>query len=308
MQNVPLRTASVLLFVSFLILLVPLFYFFLLPRLSNEGYEAPEQGKLNIVTTTYPLYDFTKNVGGDVVSVTNATPSGVEPHDFEPTAKQVAFMEDADIFIMNGAGLDAWAEDIAVNVKANGGRVLTMSEAIDMKAEDPHIWLDPVRAEEMVREIEKVLIAADKENADSYGANSSAYQAKLSELDSAYRIDLSSCSLHDIIVAHDAFSYLGERYTINVHHILGVSPDEEPSAKDLSHLVDAAKNLGIKTIFFETLLSPKLSETIANDIGGKTAVLNPVEGLTEAQEEKGDDYLSLMRENKRELQKALLCQ
>ncbi len=297
-----------MLFVLSFFLLVGVFVFTLYPRIKTSSYPTPSEGKLNIVTTTYPLFDFTRNVGGEFVSVTNATPPGVEPHDFEPTPREVAFMETADVFIMNGGGMDAWADDVATAVKNRGGVVVNMEDVVEFSAGDPHIWLDPVRAQDMVKAIRRGLGLADEAHRDMYEAQAFSYTEKLKELDSEYAMAFKSCKLHDIIVAHDAFSYLGERYTINIHHILGISPDVEPSAKDLSSLVETAKSLGITTVFFETLLSPKLSQTIADDIGGTTAILNPIEGLTDEQIAAGEDYLSLMKENLTALKQALVCQ
>jgi zinc transport system substrate-binding protein len=275
---------------------------------NQTDYVEPPDGVLKVIATAYPLADFAKNVGGDFIFVTNATPPGVEPHDFEPTPKEVAFMETADVFIMNGAGLDTWADDIAKTIADHGGIVVNMEKQIHFLPEDPHAWLDLGMAQDMVRDIRYAFIEKDPAHKNEYLVMTDAYLSKLNDLDSMYREGLRNCELHDIIVAHDAFGYLGRRYAFTVHPILGISPDVEPSAKDLSDLVETAKSLGVTTVFFETLLSPKLAQTIAHDINGKTDVLNPVEGLTDAQMRAKEDYVSLMTENVNALKRALVCQ
>lgn len=279
-------------------------------RLTGAGsrYKAPAAGKVHVVATTYPLGEFARNIGGEYVFVTVATPTGVEPHDFEPTAQQVAFMTDADVFVMNGGGIDAWANDVATQVLQRGGKVVNISETPGLTDNDPHIWLDPQLAQDVVRYIRYAIIDKDPAHRDEYLSMTDAYLTKLLETHQAYESGLRECTLRDVIVAHDAFGYIGRRYNVHIHSILGLSPEEEPSVKDIADLAELAKELNIKTIFFETLVPSKLAKTLADEVDAQTAVLNPIEGLTRMQSIQGENYLSLMEENLQALRAAMMCQ
>lgn len=302
-----MRKVSIILISIFVLAAIGIFGYLRLQGIGGR-YRAPEEGKVNIVTTTYPLGEFARNIGGDYVSVTVATPTGVEPHDFEPTPQQVAFMISADVFVMNGGGLDAWAEDIAPQVEERGGKVVEIADVLAFTEGDPHFWLDPQLAQDGVRNIRYAIIEKDPAHRDDYLTMTDEYLSKLLLLHQSYETGLKECSVRDIIVAHDAFGYIGRRYAVNVHPILGIAPDEEPSAQDLAELAELARELNIKTIFFETLVSSKLAKTLAREVGAETAVLNPIEGLTRAESLQGKNYVSLMEENLAALKTAMMCQ
>lgn len=284
--------------------------------------EALQGDRIFVVTTVYPVSDFVKNIGGDLVYVSNAVPAGAEPHDYEPTPREVAQVLEADVFIYVGGGFDAWAEDLADEVVAEGGYTLGIEDRVQLavteedgeeeehagEGVDPHVWLDPVEAQRMVEAIRDALIAVDPSHETQYRTYADIYIERLDELDVAYANSLDDCQLNDIIVSHDAFGYLARRYDFNVHPISGLSPEAEPSARDLVVLADEARELGVTTIFFETLVSPRLSETLAQEIGATTAILNPLEGLSEQELQAGDDYLSVMQKNREALSSAMLCQ
>lgn len=281
-----------------------------------------------VVTSIYPLQTFVEAVGGEYVYVNNVTPAGAEPHDYEPTPHQVADVLEADVLVFIGGGVDHWVEDLAPEVQAAGGSVLSVEDQVGLTAidsvetedeiasdddhdhegnVDPHIWLDPVLAQEIVNKIRDSLIAADPHHAETYTRNATAYIAELASLDEAYRTGLARCEGNDIIVSHDAFGYLARRYAFTVHPISGLSPEAEPSVKDLTNLARDARRYNIRTIFFETLVSPELAETLAKEVGAETAVLNPLEGLSEAELAAGETYLSIMRTNLQALQTAMVC-
>ena len=291
--------------------------------------ESPiKQDRIFVVTTIYPLADFTQNVGGELVYVSNVIPAGAEPHDYEPSPREVAQVIEADVLIYLGGGLDTWAEDLAEETRGNGGQVLGIEDHVpftkveeghqeeseheedehDHEGTDPHIWLDPVEAQDIVAAIRDVLIEADPAHAAQYQSNADDYIQSLMELHDSYSISLTACELNDIIVSHDAFGYLARRYGFNTHAIAGLSPEAEPSVQDLAELAEEARELGVKTIFFETLVSPKLAETLAQEIGAMTAVLNPLEGLDEEELQAGDTYLTVMEKNREALSSAMLCQ
>ena len=271
--------------------------------------------KLQVVASYYPLYDFVKNVGKDKVSVTNMTPAGSEPHDYEPSAKALAEAQKAPVFVYNGGHMEPWTNGFLHDykntaVKAGNGINLLSAEAEDSPAEtvqDPHFWLDPVLAQKIVDNIRDGLSKADPTNKEFYTKNADSYKAQLVTLDTAFRNGLSQCSLHTIISSHDAFSYLGKRYNLDIVSIAGLSPEEEPSAAKLAELSRLIKDKGINYVFFESLVSPRLADTIAAETGANTLVFDPIEGLTDADQKQGKNYLSVQRENLDNLQTALAC-
>ncbi len=283
--------------------------------------------KITVAATFYPLAYLAEQVGGGQITVINATPTGVEPHDYEPSPRELVKVGEADVLLINGAGLDPWAEKASVDWQKNGQRVLVMSEVLETLptaeeheeehedehahehgAYDPHFWLDPVRARQMIGVIRDALIQADPTHADQYRQNAVEAVGRMSKLDDDYKTGLASCQQREIVAAHDAYNYLANRYDLELHAIAGLSPDAEPSARRLADLANLIKAREISTIFFETLASPKLADTLARETGAKTAVLNPIEGLTAEQIVGGKNYDILMRENLAQLRLALVCQ
>lgn len=286
----------------------------------KDSVNTPQENqtkKLKVVVSFYPLADFAKNVGGDYVDVTNITPTGAEPHDYEPTPQDIAKVYNSDVFIANGNGVDAWADKIEEDLISKGIKVIKISGHVaSLKSNspegqasfDPHFWLDPVYVEEEIDIIADTLIEIDSVHEKEYNQNRNAYKAQLEELEQEYTKGLASCQIRQIVTSHNAFNYLANRYNLTTLYILGLSPDEEPSPKAIAEVANIARQKGIKYIFFETLVSPKLSETIANEIGAKTLVLNPIEGLTDEEIAQDKNYISVMRDNLTNLKVALQCQ
>lgn len=283
--------------------------------------QTPLQGnekKVQVVASFYPLADFTKNIGGDYVEIKNITPAGSEPHDYEPTPQDIVAVYNAKLFIYNGNRIDAWADKIVDDLKKQGVTVIKMSEYVEslkiMETDselgeyDPHFWLDSILVQTEVDAIADALIAVDGEHKDEYLKNKEKFKNELSLLDQEFRSGLARCKLHEIITSHNAFSYLARRYSLSTLYILGLSPDEEPSSGRIAQIADIAREKNITHIFFETLLSPKLANTIATEIGAKALVLNPIEGLTDQEIGEGKDYISVMRDNLTNLKIALQCQ
>lgn len=256
-------------------------------------------GKVFVVTTIYPLFEFTQHVGGDHVYVKNIVPAGAEPHEYEPSPRDVTEILEADAVFFIGAGLDDWVGEAV----GHGSPLTAITDGTD-----PHIWLDPTLAQKMVEQIRLDLIAVDPDHAADYTANADAYKQELAQLDADYRHGLADCQLDAIIVSHDAMNYQAKRYGFEALGITGVSPEAEPSVKDLTNLARQARSLKITTIFFETLVSPELAETLAKEVGATTAVLNPLEGLSDEEMAAGADYLSVMRANLEALRTAMVCQ
>lgn len=272
-------------------------------------------GKLHVVTSIYPMYYFASQIAGDKAVLQNITPAGSEPHDYEPTTKDVAAIEKSDLLIINGDKLESWGDQIKQTLSGTKVVIVTASNGIvsqtmsdkGVSIPDPHIWLDPVLAKKEVANIVQGFMLADPDNRDYYLKNQRLLNNKLDQLDKQFRSGLKDCTLKDIVTSHAAFGYVADEYGLKQISIAGISPDQEPSAKQLADIVTIAKKNDIKYIFFETLVSPKLSQTIANEIGAKTIVFNPLEGLTQEQIDSRQDYFSVQFQNLTNLKTALEC-
>lgn len=282
-----------------------------------------QDGELKVAASYYPLYDFARQVGGDRVSVINMTPAGAEPHDYEPSPQELIVAHESSVFIYNGGLMEPWVDSFLsdykqVAVKASDGITLLEEENHDDHAHDdhghshgqadPHFWLDPVIAQRIVDTIRDGLAAADPGSKDYYYANAKAYNQRLSELDQSFTEGLSNCTLDTAISSHGAFSYLAHRYDFTVEPIAGLEPDSEPSPARMAELTALAKRAGLRYVFFESLVSPRLAETIAREAGTMTLVFDPIEGLSAENQNKGKDYLSIQYDNLANLKKALECQ
>ena len=278
--------------------------------------KATTSVKLPVVASFYPLYFFAQQIGGNQAEVTNIVPSGAEPHDYEPTAQDLVKMENSRLIILNGGGLEAWGGNVQDNIDHKKTIVVVAGEGLATRqvAEngqngiDPHVWLDPPLAEKMVDRIVQGFIQADPGHQDYYQANAQILINQLSSLDLAYQQGLSHCPEKNIITSHAAFGYLSATYGLKQVSIAGLSPEAEPSPQQLAEIVKFSQDNQVKYIFFESLASPKLAQTIATEIGAQTLVLNPLEGLTPAEVAQGQNYLTVMRSNLVNLQKALNCQ
>lgn len=275
---------------------------------------ATTASAISVSTSFYPVYDFARNVGGSHVSVTNITPAGAEPHDYEPSAQDLVRAQKSDVFVYNGGHMEPWTDVFVkeyqhVAVKASTGIALhTTNLEGESNVNDPHFWLDPVLAQQVVRNIRDGLIKADPAHAADYTKNATSYIAKLQALDHSYATGLQSCQLHTIITSHEAFGYVAARYHFTAQAIAGLSPDSEPSAAKMAELTQLARQQNIHYIFFESLVSPRLADTIAQEVGAKTLVFDPLEGLTNEAQKQGQNYLSVQQQNLAALRTALACQ
>jgi zinc transport system substrate-binding protein len=276
--------------------------------------QASQGHNLQVVATYYPLYNMAKIVGGDNVSVTNVTPAGAEPHDYEPTPQQLVQLQGADIVLYNGATFEPWINGFLSNyhhtavAASRGIDLLPASNSASSTFTDPHFWLDPVLAKQITATIRDSFIAADPAHTIFYQQRAAEYINQLSALDTDYAAGLARCRLDTVIASHGALAYVSRRYGFDVQSIAGVSPDDEPSPATLAQLTKVVKQKGITTILFETLLSPKLAQTLASETGATAVVYDPIEGLTEAEQRAGKTYLSVQQQNLQTLRRALLCQ
>ena len=291
--------------------------------------ENTESDKLQVDTTFYPMYDFTKQVAQDDAEVSMLLEAGMEVHSFEPSSQMIAEIQDADVFIYNSPEMETWVPDVLASIDTSDMVVICASDAItlleyegeahahDHESEeeganaghshtvDPHVWLDPVLAQTEVSTIAEGLAEADPDNAEDYLENAGIYNGKLNELDEAYRAAFEGAENRTFITQHAAFAYLAARYDLNQISVTGLNAEVEPSAAALATLSDYVKANNISHIYFENNASSQTAETLAEEVGVELAVLSPLEGITEEDQKKGSDYISVMLENLEALKKSI---
>ncbi|MDX6263066.1 MAG: zinc transport system substrate-binding protein [Kribbellaceae bacterium] len=298
-------------------------------------------GKLDVVASFYPLEFIARSVGGDAVNVTTLTAPGVEPHDLELTPKQVGAIAQAKLVVYEknlqpavDEAVDQNAKDAgfdiapAAKLEATGadfeehgqgeaaGPTGTPSNTVKPASYvapaayttdglDPHFWLDPIRYEGVVQAVTDKLVATDPAHADGYKQRAATLLGEVGKLDTEYKAGLTDCKLKTFVTSHEAFAYMAKRYGLTMVGIAGFTPDAEPTPTRIKEVQEIVQKQQVTTIFYEELVSPKVAESIARDVHVKTAVLSPIEGLSDANSQ--ETYLSLMRENLQELQKANSC-
>jgi zinc transport system substrate-binding protein len=271
----------------------------------------PINQKPVITVSFYPMAYLVDRIVQDKAKIVQIIPQGTEPHEFEPTPKDITALYSSSIFIYNGGGIEPWVERIVPDLQKKGVKVINMSEYFDLIEKsgykDPHIWTDPVNLIQETRIIEDALVNIDSINNDLYRTNANMLVNDLTLLDNKIKSGLTTCNKNEIVVSHDAFSYFAKRYNIKIIPISGISPEEEPTALKLAEIADIVRKKGIKFIFFETLTSPKLSDTIANETGVQTLVLNPLENLTENDVANNKNYITIMNENLNNIKMVLEC-
>jgi zinc transport system substrate-binding protein len=272
----------------------------------------------------YPLYFFSSEISKDRGEVFNITPAGVEPHDYDPTPQDIVKLKASKMVVVNGAGFEPWLDKLEGELKdvtiVNTSEGIELQEGIEEHEEegeeheeeegerlDPHVWLSPRLAKAQVERILQGYLQIDSGNRSFYENNAKELSQKLDDLDSKFRDGLATCSQKDFITSHAAFGYLANEYDLNQVAISGLSPDEEPTPAQLAEVTNFARENNVKYIFFETLLSPKLSETIAREVGAQTLVLDPIEGLSDDDIKQGKNYFTVMESNLQNLQTALEC-
>lgn len=278
-----------------------------------------------IVTTLYPLENFAKKIGGDQVQVINVVPAGTESHDFEPSAKDLAKLNEADIFVYNGSGFESWTEKAVANLDTSKTKVVNASEGLatieatedehgheaekneehDHGELDPHVWLDPTLAKKEAQKIYDILVAVDPTHKEVYSKNFGDLEKQFDQLDQEYQVMVKQAKNKEFVTSHAAFGYLANRYGLKQISISGISPEDEPSPKELKTIIEEVKEHNVKYIFFETLVSGKIADVVKNEIQAEALTLNPLEGLTQEELKNKQDYFSVMKKNKENLAKAL---
>jgi zinc transport system substrate-binding protein len=287
--------------------------------LAGCGTSAADDGSLRAVAAFYPLAWVTEQVGGQGREVTNLTGPGTEPHDLSLDIAQTADIARADVVVLEhgfqpavDTTVDTNAEDAVVVDAADVVKLMPASEHDHEHEEaghdhgdvDPHFWLDPLLMADLGDAVAEQLAAVDPDGADRYATNAADLRAQLEQLDSRYAESLATCERTTTVVTHEAFGYLG-RYGLTFEAISGLSPGAEPTPADLARLEDLVRRDGVTTVFSERLASSKMADTLASDLGLDTAVLDPIEGLSD--ETAGESYLSLMAQNLAALQEANGC-
>ena len=278
-----MRTITVLIFVSIAVAAV---------GAGCGGSDTPGTGE-EVVAAFYPLAFLAENVAPDA-EVRNLTPPGAEPHDLELSPRDIGELRDARLVLYLGGGFMPALED-AVSGRANAVDLLAGAPRID---DDPHVWLDPGRYARLARRTAEAL---------GHPAAADPLVARLERLDTEFRDGLEHCDRREIVTSHAAFGYLAAAYGLEQVALTGLSPEAEPSPRRLQALVEQIRHERATTVFFETLVSPKLAETVAREAGAQTAVLDPLEGLTDGDAERGADYFTVMRRNLAALRAALGC-
>jgi len=241
-----------------------------------------------VIAAFYPLAYAAERIGGPAYDVRNLTPPGAEPHDLELTPRTIGRIEDADVVLYLGHGFQP---AVAKAAREGPGTRVDLLAGLPLHGSDPHVWLDPVLYARVARRIASVLHRP-----------AAPFLADLRRLDGEYRRGLRHCARREIVTSHEACGYLAARYGLEQVAITGITPESEPSPQRLADVIRLVRKTHATTVFFETLVSPRLAKTVARDAGARTAVLDPIEGA-----EDGETYLTLMRKNLAELRKALAC-
>lgn len=272
--------------------------------LALTGCAAPTRSadsRVHVVAAFYPLAYAAQQVGGDRVTVETLTKPGGEPHDLELLPRQILDIQDADLVVHLShfqpavdAAVAAHAAERSLDV-AEAADLLTLTEGHDHGAVDPHFWLDPTRLAAVGEAIADRLAQADPAGAAAYRANAAAFTAQLTTLDAELETGLATCTNRDLVTGHSAFGYFAERYGFTQEPISGLSPDLEPRASDLAHVVEFVREHDVRTIYAETIASPLITQALARETGARVAVLDTVEGISD--ESAADNYPGVMRAN-----------
>lgn len=311
---------------------------------AGAGQAASPAATIPIPVTAgfYPLAEATQAVGGDRVTLTNLVPPGSEPHDYEPSPRDLELLRGSRLLVYLNRGFQPSLERAVASLETSNLKTLDVLQGVpllagedehaaeekdaspepdgDQEGEehgdagepgdhaiDPHIWLDPVRMKAITDQVSAALSEIDPAGKAMYEANAQAYKAKLDALDAEFKQGLAGCRLNEFITSHAAFAYLANRYNLEQIPVRGLSPEIEPSPQRVQEVIRLAREHGIQVIYFETLVNPRVAETIAREVGAEVKVLNPIEGLTPEQEAQGLTYFDLMRENLTNLRAGLGC-
>jgi len=289
---------------------------------------APRE-KLLVYASFYPIYDLAKKAAGDFAEVRCFIPDGTDPHDWEPSPRDIAGLKEADLFLYSGMGFEHWVSSVLSGLGKDAPPAVETSFLIqalygspgdshdhdehddhehhdeyDNHHHDSHVWLSPRLAKLQFTAICTALKEIDPDNAEVYDENLRKYSADFDRLDKDFRI-LQSMPKKMIVVTHEAFGFLCRDYGLEQVSIAGYSPEDEPDPAKMAQVIGLARENGVAVVFYEELTSIKIAQTVANELGAKILPLSPLEGLSNEERENGDDYFSVMRKNLAALKEAL---
>lgn len=286
-----------------------------------------ENDKPLVYTSFYAIYDFTKRIAGDKIEVQNIISPGVEAHHWEPSASDIKKLETADMLIINGIGFEGWVDKVTTSLSNKELQIIDTSKGIELieidsgethnydehdgehdhshGEYDPHIWTSLKNAIKQMENIKNALSAFDEENKDYYEANFNEQKEKFLALDGEFKNASDDFNQKTLIVSHKAFGYLCRDYNLEQVALRGISAENEPDAGTLAEIVKTIRVENVTSIFYEEFINPKVSETVANEVGAKLYVLSPAETISQEQLENGEDYLTVMRKNLETLKEAL---
>jgi zinc transport system substrate-binding protein len=279
--------------------------------------------KLKVAASFFPLYEFARNVGGDKAQVYSFLPIGNEPHSWEPSIQEIEQLKGTQLFIYNGAGMEAYISKFMESgefqnmtfVKATDGITLIKADAAEDDKEilaqggmDPHVWNDPILAEQEVTNIKNAMEKADPTNAQYYEDNANAYITKLDALNTNIKTGLSNCKKNTFVSFHNAFNYFSNRYGVHDVWITGIAPEADVPPQDIQRVIQIAKDKDVKVIFSEDLVDPRLANTLADEVGAQVLILSPLEGINQTEQQEGKTYLDKWNQNLHNLRMALECQ
>lgn len=265
--------------------------------LSSCGKVEEKSDKPQVYTSFYAMYDFARTIGGDDIDLYNVVPTGTEPHDFEPTAADMAKLSKADVFIYNGMGIDEWAEKVADTLPENVN-VVYASEKINTDGADPHVWLGLKNAKAQLEAVSGALSEADSANAQKYAERLTEYFEKIDALETEYKN--AGLSGKKLFVTHGAYGYLCDDFGMEQIALEGISGDSDPSPAQMAKIVDEIKAEGAKCIFYDPLEGDKMANAVAKEAGIEALPLYTFEGDIEDR-----DYITIMQSNLEQLKKSL---
>ena len=283
---------------------------------SDEVKETDKEStSVHVVTTFYPMYEFASQVMGENGVVTVLLEAGQDTHNYEPSPKDMAAIFDADVFIYSSEYMETWIPAVLDSLKESDVKIIEASKGIPFYEEeeseegqghnhvvDPHVWLDPNYASQMVGVIAEELQDLDKEHAGIYKENAENYQKQLRTLDKEFKDAFNGATNRTFVVQHAAFGYLARRYDLQEVSISSLTSEQEISPAKLAEIGKFIKANNVQTIYYQDSGSAKVAETLARETNTELKILYPVEGITEADQKEGIDYISLMRKNLQALQ------
>jgi zinc transport system substrate-binding protein len=278
------------------------------------------ENRITVYASFYPMYYFAKKIGGDRIDLRTLIPPGAEPHDWEPGPRDISNLQNASVFIYNGAGMENWVEKILKSINNENIIIVEASKGVDLledkghrnndeendsKQYDPHVWLNPKYAKKQLEAVKNALVKADPINKDYYEENFLNNSRKMDELDTEYKNTISKFTRKDIVVTHGAFGYLCSAYELRQLAIEGSGHDLEPSPGKMADIIKFIRENNVKVIFHEELSNPKVAEAVARETGVKIMVLNTLGRLSEKDMKDGKEYFSIMQQNLEALELAL---